>query len=380
MIVLLKKLYSRLVSIISHLNKSKAASKGIAYLLSFPDNDAGLIEAIQKDFPEEELTIYYKKNCTAEAKRYRTIGIKTIPIDQTLIFFLRIVPQLTKAKVIICDNYFPFLGDLKLSHSTMVYQLWHANGALKTFGFQDQKTAQRPASEQARFRRVYQQFKQILVGSPQMADIFKVSYGLSDEHILPIGLPRTDIYFSAAYQETARQKFATAFPEAKDKKVVLYVPTYRDQGKFELLDLTSLAAELGHEYFLLGKLHPHSAAVFDSSLTDLRGLTLAEILSQVQVLITDYSSVPFEYSLANPAGRIMFHAPDYENYHQTTGLQPFYKDLLNKYGTTSTSQLVQQVNDGEGLSATALNQTWNTYNDGRVTPRFLESIKQHLVS
>ena len=348
---------------------------GIAYLLSFPANDQGLIARLQQKFGTKELVIFYTRACQEEALTYQAQGLRIVALDNPWQLFTRAVPYLTRAQVILCDNYFALLGDLVLRDGTQVIQLWHANGAIKTFGWEDQQTALRSPSDQARFQRVYDQFDQIVVGSTEMGRVFQNSYRLDERVILPIGLPRTDSFFSRQQGVAA---FAAAFPEASEQTVVLYVPTYRPHEETVFLDVAAVQTALGSEYLVLAKYHPHTVLTTKSVGTDLRGLSLVELLPAVDVLVTDYSSVPFEYSLANPVGKVLFFVYDFADYQATTGLQAGFPTWAEESLVFQVEELVARLKKQQGLASAEINARWNTFNDGQATERLVALIAAHL--
>ena len=90
----------------------------------------------------------------------------------------------------------------------------------------------------------------------------------------------------------------------KDKKVIMYAPTWRVRDKFELmLDLEKMKEKFSDEYVLILRLHHFSAKgwkgvpadgfVYD--LTDYESIEDLYIITDI--LITDYSSVMFDYAV-----------------------------------------------------------------------------------
>lgn len=376
----LKRLYTLLVSMVSRISQGPLR-KQIAYLLSFPNNDNGLLEQLQASFPKKEVVIFYTKQCETEAQKFASRGFAIKPLDSTYRLLMKAIPWITRSKIIICDNYFPFLGDLKLNTETEVIQIWHANGAIKTFGWQDAKTKTRSVHDQARFKRVYQQFTQIVVGSDQMAQVFENSYHVQQKVFLRIGLPRTDIYFSEKWRAETLTKITQHFPALLNRKVILYAPTYREGRYLSLPDFSRLTSELGEDYLLLIKFHPHTSVTQTDGLekfTNFEGLDLAEVLPTVDYLITDYSSIPFEYSLANFAGQLIFYCPDLAEYQQEVGLQADFLSWAQAYNSETTESLIRKIKENQGLSSLAINQTWNEYNDGHATKRLINKIETEL--
>lgn len=123
----------------------------------------------------------------------------------------------------------------------------------------------------------------------------------------------------------------------KDKKIILYAPTWRDnsfyaKGKYKfnmVLDLESLKNQLCNEYILILRMHylvseninltEYKEFAYDfSDHNDIRELYLIS-----DILITDYSSVFFDFAgLKRP---ILFYVPDIEFYRDN--LRGFYYDF-----------------------------------------------------
>lgn len=371
-----KSLYMTLVSFMSKRVRDKDKKQEIAYLLSFPGNDRGLIEQLAQEKELGEVIIYYTKACQSEAKLYREIGLTCIDLDDTATFFKSTVSRITQSRVIICDNYFAFLGALELSKETVVFQIWHANGAIKTFGWQDTATVSRSKADRRRFQAVYDAVDYYVVGSDKMGKVFEDSYHISEDKLLKIGCPRTDRYFNEGYRRKAKEKFSTKFPELAGKTKILYVPTYRPYETAELEAMLSKIA-LPENTIGFGHLHPHMSEIeVKSSFSfDLRGLSLEEMLYNVDILITDYSSVPFEYGLINPDGKVLFYCPDVRKYEEQVGLQFNFSQEAKESRVTTIEALEQKLERNDGINARQYAESWNEYNDGQATSRLIEYLK-----
>jgi CDP-ribitol ribitolphosphotransferase len=132
----------------------------------------------------------------------------------------------------------------------------------------------------------------------------------------------------------AEARVRAAWPLPAGKKVILYAPTFRGEtvrrARYaDLLDLDAMHRALGADHVLLLKLHPfiRDAVAIPE---ELRGFVIDassapdvnELMLVSDVLVTDYSSVIYEFSLL---GRpIIFLAPDEGAYDQERG---FYFDF-----------------------------------------------------
>ena len=148
-----------------------------------------------------------------------------------------------------------------------------------------------------------------------------------------LGIPRTDVLFGEERiaRVTADIRRRYAIPDGR--RVILYAPTFRGDNVIDArfsddLDLGRLRDVLGDDHVVLVRLHPFirtrapigpELAGFAIDVSDHQDIN--ELLLVSDLLITDYSSVIFEYSLL---GRPMvFFAPDHEAYERERG---FYFD------------------------------------------------------
>ncbi|MGX7030468.1 CDP-glycerol glycerophosphotransferase family protein [Vagococcus zengguangii] len=377
---LLKRTYMTTVKLASQLGNSGSSQQRVVYILTFPDNNDQLIQQLKQSVEVKQLVILYDKKLVQEVVQYQSLGIECIAINSGQ-FFAKGLAMLKQAKVVVIDNYIAFLGAITFDKTTKVYQIWHASGAIKCFGWEDPKTKQRTTADQKRFQAVYDATDYYVVGSQEMADVFESSYHQPRTKMLVTGVPRTDYFFDLKNKEQAQLKFKQLFPEAQHKQVVLYAPTYRE-SELSVKKWQEQLPELSDDYFVLGKVHPHMMSQLSSeTLTnlqmDLRGLSLRELLYSIDVLITDYSSIPFEYELANPKGITIYYTFDLDDYQQTVGVQ---SDFYQRFGirpVLSKKTLNQAFNQLTANQNGRL-KSWNQANDGAATKRLVQHIEQQL--
>lgn len=155
--------------------------------------------------------------------------------------------------------------------------------------------------------------------------------------VIESGYPRNDVLSN--YSDTLLSSIKKDLGIPEEKKVMLYAPTWRDnefyqKGKYRFefqFDLERWKREFGDEWVLLSRMHylvaenfdftAHEGIVYDvSTYPDIRDLYLVSDL-----LITDYSSVFFDYAVLNRP--IVFFMYDLENYRDQ--LRGFYIDIEN---------------------------------------------------
>lgn len=365
---LLKTVYALYVKTISRMYTKAEKKKQVVYLLSFPNNDHGLIESLNK---QEHLSICYTKQVSHEALAYAEKGIDTWCINTVQGLFMTI-KLITESKIVIADNYFPLLGDIVVDSRREIIQLWHATGAIKRFGLEEKSAANRTKTDHDRFNRVYQSFTRFLVGSKAMGDVFKKSYGATEEEILYLGFPRTDYLLKASKEEQQTQK-------------IVYLPTYRKNNMPNLVaDVLFLREKLPATTELIIKIHPATTLLEAEKLTAVKGVRLVQqnqgaddLLLAADCLITDYSSVAFDYALISKQGKLVFYWFDEEEYEKETGIQQIFKETL-PYKVVSTIEEVALSIEESQDDLSAFNEVWNTYNDGESTKRLLQWIKEKM--
>lgn len=153
-----------------------------------------------------------------------------------------------------------------------------------------------------------------------------------DGPILKKGLPKNDLYFQDI--PGMRRLIRTYYQLPEDVKLVLYVPTWRENRKLHVyhLDfegcLNAFEERFGGRWIMLVRLHPNvNAEDFDIRYTD-RILNASpydnsqELLAAGDAVITDYSSCGFDYIQLDRLS--FFYAEDYEEMKKDKG---YYLEL-----------------------------------------------------
>ena len=164
----------------------------------------------------------------------------------------------------------------------------------------------------------------------------------------------------------------------------MYAPTFRDNqlNDFELhLDLEKMYQELQHDHVLLIKLHPavksninfeeiYPDFIYDfSSSKGINGLLVI-----VDYLITDYSSIPFEFAILKRP--MIFFPYDFDIYKRERGVIEDY--LLKVPGPIcfETDEIINIIiNNKFNLDlVTDFSERWNEYSNGNSSRKLLDYI------
>lgn len=215
-------------------------------------------------------------------------------------------------------------------------ETWHGTPLKKLVFDMDEVTTASPLYK----KQFYTQTRSwdYLVAPNQFSeDIFRHAF-MYDGKMLETGYPRNDIlYLKDKEKEDLTTEIKKELGLPMDKKVILYAPTWRDdefydhaQYRFTLkLDLEKMQREIGDEYVLLLRTHYFIVDFLD--LTPYEGFAynvskyndIARLYLISDVLITDYSSVFFDY--ANLRRPMLFFTYDLDKYQSV--LRGFYMDV-----------------------------------------------------
>lgn len=353
------------------LPKSQHKRATLVYYMTFEFNDAGMIQELAKKYGDQ-LVVFAATKVKAQPKLLRQHGIKVITLNHKNMILHNNISYLKQADMIVCDDYLPELAVVNVPE---VLLLWHADGAIKKFGWGDVETRKRPYLDRRRFAKVYGKYTAILSGSDMMSRAFEACLKVSPEIIKPLGFLRSDLYI--------RERHAAV----RKTISVLYAPTYRDSN-VEMLAILRQAvhifAQLPTQQFVI-KIHPSLTEQFAVDLPANVSLTtepLYPLMKKSQTLITDYSSAVFEFMLITTKPQVIFFCPDYDSYQQSPGLQ---QDFLNwkigpvLFNETELTNFLKQPAFADYLkNCRRASYQWNQYNDGKVKARTLNWIDLHL--
>lgn len=280
---------------------------------SYSDNAKYFFEWILNNRPQERCFWV-----TKDKEIYNDLLSKDLPV---LYFYdTKNILSIAKAKYVVCTHSHTGNDIYKfINKSKALITLWH--------GIPLKKMGQASKRRYLNYLNIKSAPDLFLVTSDRDARLFSKLYHISMDRFFVGTYPRVNNLIS----------------KAEDQRAVLYAPTFRDgmgqdyydnyvfptQHELQVLNETLVK----YDYRLFIKMHPYVQADFP----DLSACTNIELVSafddvqsylaQAKILITDYSSIYFDY--LNLDREIIFFIPDYEWYHQESnrGLLYEYKDV-----------------------------------------------------
>lgn len=269
----------------------------------------------------------------------------------------RLVYHFSTAKYILLDDWSRAISIMKRRKKQEIVQLWHGPGAFKTFGYSRLDKTEIAKKDKYSMHRNY---TKAIVTSDEIRWCYAEGFGMNIENIKAVGFPRTDVLFDEKYKEKIKDSFYKDYPELKGKKIVLFAPTYRGENlrkasyDFEFLSLKKLQKSLGEDYAFILKWHPAvynnleaGKIFFDYSryqkfcydFSNLRDIN--DLLIVADILITDYSSVIFDYYLLDKP--IIYYVYDLETYNENRGLYYDFQDYVYGDVATNMDELIRKI-------------------------------------
>ncbi|MGG0658305.1 CDP-glycerol glycerophosphotransferase family protein [Rummeliibacillus pycnus] len=209
--------------------------------------------------------------------------------------------------------------------------------------------------------------------------------GIYEGSILEMGYPRNDLTMNSKREDIIAQLNQQGLTVSSNEKIVLYSPTWKgtdtnnadDNMKQIIREMDYLAEQIGPSYHVLMKVHPFLydvATNYPEAQSRLVSdkMDMNELLSIVDVLITDYSSVFFDYLVTDKP--ILFYAWDKDLYSQNRGMYLDEKELpgpiYEHIGDVANAILhIEDVKSDYRDVYQAAKQRFVAYDDGKVSER-----------
>lgn len=277
------------------------------------------------------------------------------------LYFRKFTKRYAAAKYLFFTEYFMPLYANKPRKGTRTVQLWHASGAFKKWGYSTQDAAWGGNRDQFEKFPIHNTYTDVFVSAPKVIDAYDDAFHCGKDIIRPLGTPRTDEFYRPGRIEKGRAAIEALCPGIGDRKIILYAPTFRGNSLTKsyiknMMDYKILYETLSDRYVLVNKLHPlvrkgfrldeavaESAAdfLFDVS----REATIEDALCAADVVISDYSSLIFDYSLLERP--MIFYAYDLEEYEASRSFYYPYEEFVPGPIVKDTCELIAAVEDLE---------------------------------
>ena len=300
--------------------------------------------------------------------------------------YFRLCMILPTAGTVLIDDTCNLFGAFRLRKGSRLIQTWHSCGAFKKWGYSIAGLSFGQEPDELDRYPAHTNYSLVTVSSKECIPHFDNAFGFDRESfgrrspVRATGIARTDYFFDDKNRIGAYDRLYDVCPEARGRKVILYAPTYRGDADNAqppaMFDIGRMMNEVGQGSVLLIKQHgfvrkktaiPEECGSFAFDVSD--KLRIEDLLFVSDAVITDYSSLIFEYSLfLRP---MVFYAPDLSEFYDYRGF--YYKydnDFLPGEITRTEEELFPAVRR-------ALEGEYDTSALERFRARFMGSCDGH---
>lgn len=348
----------------------------------FSDSPRAIYEYLKKHYPNYKMYWSIERNSIKKFERSEIRYIRRFSLKWMII--------MNHAKFWVTNSRLPLW--IPKPKKTIYLQTWHGT-PLKRLAV-DMNEVHMPETNTEIYKKNFtteaKKWDYLISPNAYSTEIFKRAFQF-DKEVIESGYPRND-YLINMNNETEIKKIKTINKLPLDKKVILYAPTWRDnqfygrgQYKFDVhMDLDLLKQKLADDYIIILRLHYLIAENLD--LSTFKGFVydysyhedIRELYLIADLLITDYSSVFFDY--ANLKRPMLFYVYDIEEYRDN--LRGFYFDFENCAPgplVKTTEEIIDAIKEQEKGFLTEYNvetfyEKFCYLEDGYATKRVVERV------
>jgi CDP-glycerol glycerophosphotransferase (TagB/SpsB family) len=311
-----------------------------------------------------------------------TVLRKNLKAGRTFRETWRLPFLIATSRYVILDDYYPYIYRLNLRKGVHVIQAWHAAGAFKRVGFSRAGLPGGPTDES----RSHRGYTEAIVSSESIRKDYAEAFRMTVDQVHAVGVPRSDVFFDQEYVQSARKRIRAEYGIPDEKRVVLYAPTFRGNGQksasfdYDMIDWDKLGAAISKDSVFLVKMHPFVRKYpveleENTAFINVSGnREINDLLFAADVLVTDYSSVIFEYALLNRP--TIFHVPDLKLFQMSRDFYYPFEDYLFGPQTSTTDELIAAINSAEidDVKLGRFKEYFMSACDGTSTARFVKEL------
>ena len=356
----------------------------VFFLSRQSDNIPGYFRDLMKKLDKQNIN--YKYICKKVPTSVNTMlrnekrkGSIFILLFNIIAYYFNLYKQLiyiATSTVVVIDGYNLVVSLFKHKKNTTFIQIWHALGAIKKFGYQTigKKNGINPVI--AKMLNMHMNYDYVISTSNEMSKYYSEAFNISIDKVLPIGTPTVDKLLKSDKQII--NKLYKEYPIFKEKKNILYVPTFRSDGSNNNMEIINNFDT--NKYNLIFKLHPKSDPVPKDSgviVVDKKYTTM-DLMKISDYIITDYSSLIIDTCVLNK--KLLLYLYDYDKYSHENGLNI---DLFKEFGNNSFKDIKDLINviDTNKYDMKSYNKFKKKYTNnfkGNSTKEIVKLIKESL--
>lgn len=326
---------------------------------------------------------YIKKN---DINNYRTIWLVTKSTDVSDIdtndyaYYktLKGLYHLSTAKYLLKNQS---IGEIITKKKGQIYiQLFHGNGVMKKQGYDVNEAIERPVVSHAK------EWDYYIANDENDKKTIRSATGYNGK-IEILGMAAVDTVINNCKDKQKKQNVLKHLNINNSKKNILYAPTFRDYDLDKnIINIPIKELSKLKDYNIIIRLHPLVRTKVDKSLFNLDNFIngcnypdVSDILAITDILITDYSSVFYEYMPKNSP--IIFYPYDYDKYVALRG--GFYVDYKKElpgpicYTEKELLNVIKKIDEIYPQyieKRRKFNKKYNNLSDGKASERLVNNL------
>jgi len=252
---------------------------------------------------------------------------KTFPTQIRVVEYgtLESLMEILTARIIINNDTGDYFNTIKRKNQ-IFFQTWHGGIGIKKICLQ---TSHHSPNYTEILLSEAKKYDYMISNSAFCTNLYREAFSFKGK-ILEFGTPRNDILFNTDMREKASKKVKTFYQINNDYKILIYAPTFRKNKRMDVYDLDYnklriiLKEKFGGEWKVIVRFHPYissysrlieySEDIINASDYD----DVCELISAGDILITDYSSLMFEFSFMKKP--VFLYTPDWEEFRFEQGV------------------------------------------------------------
>lgn len=269
---------------------------------------------------------------------------------------------------------------LKKKKGQTYIQLFHGNGVMKKMGYDVNNAKERPVVSHAK------EWDYYIANDKNDEKVIRTSTGYNG-NVEVLVMAAVDLVINNCDNKEKKEKVLKKLNISNKKKNILYAPTFRDYD-FDKNIINIPIKELSKlkDYNIIIRLHPLVRDKVDKNMFDIKNFVngcnypdVSDILLITDILITDYSSVFYEYMPKNSP--IIFYPQDYDKYVDLRG--GFYVDYSKELPGPicyTEKELLNVVKEIDKIypqyieKRRKFNKKYNNLSDGKASERLVNNL------
>lgn len=324
---------------------------GIIKIFTRPKNKVVLISRQSNETPLDFILIenkFIEKKINWQVKTLCKT-LKKSP-GGALSYSFHIVRQMyhmATSRVVVLDSYCIAASMLKHRNSLKIIQMWHSMGTMKKFGYQILDMEEGSNKNLALSMKMHHNYDYIFASSHAYSKYLAEGFGVSQDKIIIMPLPRLDLLCSDEYRNIKRDEICLSYAGLKGKKNILYCPTFRKDEKTFQKAIDGLIESVDFDkYNLIIKLHPLSKIEISNNKVIVPDeYTTFDMLFASDYVISDYSCIVYEAAALKIP--LYFYTFDMDDYSVVRGLTFDYENEVPGIISQKPKEIIHEINSNE---------------------------------